>query len=356
MKKGTTSLPYRSSRDAIRRRNLWTRSPSAFARLSNCVLKLRARRNKPWSSSESSASPLRHEPDSACYGFGLARGARQGRLRRRSDGVLPITDRLHRRSAWRAKGPNIPHRRLTEEPAVFAVELAGAFVSNLKGRAGGVQTIHEHTSPRCLQPKLFLILKWTHGGERAEMVVQGGRAHACDFREIFNAQRLRVVRRDPGDRFRRPVALLSQRGNRPKACSLRTLKDSVDDLALNQATKKGNVPRRVQQVHEPAACTEEFHRGPTGRHARIVRRRLSHRNLLPVEKLSDHRHFEFERQGQAGHLFTCLDHAADDRQIDRRQQESGRIVDEDVSAEFYALSPLGDHGHARLVSRSEEHT
>src|ERR1022692_3793881 len=45
-------------------------------------------------------------------------------------------------------------------------------------------------------------------------------------------------------------------------------------------------------------------------------------NLLPAENLSDHGHFEFERQGRAGHLFTCLDYSADDRQIDRCQQES----------------------------------
>jgi hypothetical protein len=30
--------------------------------------------------------------------------------------------------------------------------------------------------------------------------------------------------------------------------------DSVDDLALNQATEKGNILRRAQQVHEAAAC------------------------------------------------------------------------------------------------------
>jgi hypothetical protein len=36
--------------------------------------------------------------------------------------------------------------------------------------------------------------------------------------------------------------------------------------------------------------------------------------------------------------------------IDRRQQESRRIIDENVLAEFYALSALGDHRHARLVS------
>src|SRR5260370_36439757 len=107
---------------------------------------------------------------------------------------------------------------------------------------------------------------------------------------------LRIVRPDPGDHFCSPVALISQRCNRSKACSLRTAKDSVDDLALNQATEKGNVLRRAQQVHEAAACIEKFHRGLTDRHARTVRRRLSHLNLLSTEKLSDHRHFEFERQ------------------------------------------------------------
>src|SRR2546422_3480048 len=34
-----------------------------------------------------------------------------------------------------------------------------SLVSDLKSRTGGVQTIHEHAFPRCLQPKLLLILK-----------------------------------------------------------------------------------------------------------------------------------------------------------------------------------------------------
>src|ERR1017187_3500275 len=79
-----------------------------------------------------------------------------------SDRVLATTHRLNWRSAWRAKSLNIPHRRLAEKTAVFAVELAGAFVSDLKSRTCRVQTIREHASPRCLPPKLFLILKRTH--------------------------------------------------------------------------------------------------------------------------------------------------------------------------------------------------
>ena len=79
-----------------------------------------------------------------------------------------------------------PHGWLAEEAAVFAIELAGAFVSDLKGRTGGVQTIDEHASPRCLQPKLLLILKRTHGGQRPEMMVQRGQAHTRDLCETFH--------------------------------------------------------------------------------------------------------------------------------------------------------------------------
>jgi hypothetical protein len=67
-------------------------------------------------------------------------------------------------------------------------------------------------------------------------------------------------------------------------------------------------------------------------------------------KLQDYGHVESERQCQAGHGFAGLDHPAQDRQIDRPQQESRRIVDESVLAEVHPLSPLGDCGQARLVS------
>src|ERR1017187_6502361 len=103
-----------------------------------------------------------HEPGSAAQ------------VPERSDRVLATMDRLNGRSAWRAKSPNIAHRRLAEETAVFAVEFAGAFVAVLEGGTGGVQAIHEQASPRGVQPKLFLILQRTHRGERSEMMVQRG--------------------------------------------------------------------------------------------------------------------------------------------------------------------------------------
>jgi hypothetical protein len=49
-----------------------------------------------------------------------------------------------------------------------------------------------------------------------------------------------------------------------------------------------------KQVHEPAASTQELHRNFTGRHGGAVRGCLSHLDLLPAEKSSDHGHFESE--------------------------------------------------------------
>jgi hypothetical protein len=42
------------------------------------------------------------------------------------------------------------------------------------------------------------------------------------------------------------------------------------------------------------------------------------------------------------------DHLADDWQIERCQQESRLVEDESGPAEVYSLSPLRDHGQARL--------
>src|ERR1035441_826624 len=91
-----------------------------------------------------------------------------------------------RRGIGKSKSPNVPQRRLSEETAVFAIELAGTFVPDLEGRAGGVQTIHKHASSRGMQTELLLILKRTHGGQRPEMVMQRGHAHARDLRDLFH--------------------------------------------------------------------------------------------------------------------------------------------------------------------------
>jgi hypothetical protein len=60
--------------------------------------------------------------------------------------MLPVDrDPLQR---WRPPDFDIPHWRLAEEPAVFPAELAWAFIADLKGRAGSIQTVHEHAHSR----------------------------------------------------------------------------------------------------------------------------------------------------------------------------------------------------------------
>ena len=84
--------------------------------------------------------------------------------------------------------------------------------------------------------QLLLILQRAHRGQRAEMMVQRGDSHVGDFREIFDAQRLGVVGADPGDGFGGAVALISECCDRAETGALRSAKDAVNDLALNQAT------------------------------------------------------------------------------------------------------------------------
>ena len=46
-----------------------------------------------------------------------------------------------------------------------------------------------------------------------------------------------------------------------QARSHASLQDAIDDLALYQATQKRNVLRMIQQIHQAAACVQEFRRG-----------------------------------------------------------------------------------------------
>ena len=58
------------------------------------------------------------------------------------------TDQFEFRSTRREKRSNVSHRRLSEEAAVFAIKLRRAFVADLKGRAGSIETIIQHQAPR----------------------------------------------------------------------------------------------------------------------------------------------------------------------------------------------------------------
>ena len=58
------------------------------------------------------------------------------------------TDRFEFWCIRRKKLSNVSHRRLAEEAAVFAIELRGAFVPNLKSGGGRIETIVQHQAPR----------------------------------------------------------------------------------------------------------------------------------------------------------------------------------------------------------------
>src|SRR5947209_11244322 len=126
---------------------------------------------------------------------------------------MSSTECFQRGPGTRSKVANVPHWRLPEEPAVLAIELAGALTSDFKGGAGRIEAGSEHPRASCLQPQLFLILQRTHRGQHAEMVVQRRESHACDFSEVFDPQWLMIVCRNPGNCFCRPVSLLSKRGD-----------------------------------------------------------------------------------------------------------------------------------------------
>ena len=101
------------------------------------------------------------------------------------------------RSIVDATAPNIPHRRLAEETAVFAIELAGTFISDLESGACCVETFVEHALSRDVQPELFLILQGTHCGQRPELMVQSGYAHAGHGGEFLHVQWFGVVQPQP---------------------------------------------------------------------------------------------------------------------------------------------------------------
>jgi hypothetical protein len=56
---------------------------------------------------------------------------------------------------------NVPHRRLTEEALILAVELTRTLIAGFERRAGGIEPFHKHSLARGNQSKLFLELKWT---------------------------------------------------------------------------------------------------------------------------------------------------------------------------------------------------
>ncbi len=86
------------------------------------------------------------------------------------------------------EGFDVSHGRLAEEAAVLSAELADAFVANFVGSAGCVEAIQQHALACRLEAELFLVLQRAHGGEIAELVVEGGDAHPGGGGKFFHVQ------------------------------------------------------------------------------------------------------------------------------------------------------------------------
>ena len=153
---------------------------------------------------------------------------------------------------------DIPHGRLTKEPAVLPVELAGAFIADFEGGAGGVQSLIQHALPGNMETQLLLVLQRAHGGKRTELMVERRDAHARGGGQLVHAERLGVVGSEPLDSLCGAVALLAQRSDGAEMLSLRASQQPEDDLALNQAAEERDVFRRVEQVDEATTCVEQL--------------------------------------------------------------------------------------------------
>ncbi len=135
---------------------------------------------------------------------------------------------------------------LAEEAAVLAAELADAFVADFVSGAGGVESIHEHALSRGLQAKLLLILERAHGGECAELMMEGGDSHARNRGELLHVERAGEVGAEPGYGSCGSVAEIARGGDGSEALSLWRAQDAVDNFPLYQWAEKGNVLWRVE--------------------------------------------------------------------------------------------------------------
>ncbi len=224
-------------------------------------------------------------------------------------------------SPGNAAGFDVAHRRLAEEAAVLAIELAGAFVAHFEGGAGGVEAVVQHAFTRHVQAKLLLILKGAHGGERAKVVMQRGYTHLRHGSEIFNAERLGVIHAQPGDGLGGAMALLAQRGNGAQMIALRTAEQAKDDFALNEAAEERYVAGRVEKIKEPRACVENFDRCDADGHTDGFGRFLRWRKFLLAEDAADIGHVELEVEAKHRARGRSRDHLTDDGQIEGREEE-----------------------------------
>src|SRR6266568_4901470 len=152
------------------------------------------------------------------------------------------------------QGLDVSNGRLAEESTVFAAELAHTLVADLVRSACSIETVHQHSLARGLEPQLFLILQRAHRGKRAELMMEGGNAHPCGRCEVFHMQRLGKVGSQPGNSSCCPLTKIATRREGAESFCLRRLKDAVQDFTLDQVAEERNVLRRLKKIKQPATC------------------------------------------------------------------------------------------------------
>ena len=94
---------------------------------------------------------------------------------------------------------DVSNGRLAEKSTVLAAELAHTLVADVVRSTCSIETVHQHSLARGLEPQLFLILQRAHSGKCAELMMEGGNAHPRRRCEVFHMQRLGKVRSQPGN-------------------------------------------------------------------------------------------------------------------------------------------------------------
>jgi hypothetical protein len=145
------------------------------------------------------------------------------------------------------------------------------------------------------------------------------------------------------------MALLAKRRDGAEMFTLRTAKQSEDNLPLDQAAQKWNVLRRIEKVDKPRTCAEQFHRGESDGHAARVGRLLAKMKLLLRKNLPYQGHFEPQHQAEHRFLFGCRNHLADYRQIDRSQDKVRAVAHKGRLANVDSLLSLHKDNQAWLV-------
>src|ERR1700684_824844 len=166
-----------------------TARPSAASGVSHVAMLTAPGRTSPNDATTSAHVAIVRLTGMFCSEYLLQSGRReqmQHRMMRRTRGSARIFRGTPHKGKWSARllvadhcgaGESthfdVPHRRLTKEALVLAVELTRALIADFERRARGIDPFNDHSFSRGNQSKLFLVLKWAHRRQRAKMMMQG---------------------------------------------------------------------------------------------------------------------------------------------------------------------------------------